>query len=77
MARLSLEILHQLLKAHVISPEDFTGQHYTLPSSAHQKNPQLVALPKPPGHVILEHILNDSALLKKVRGNMSDICFPS
>ena len=67
MARLSLEILYQLLKAHVISPEDFTEQHYTLPSGAHQKMAPVVALPKPPGHIILEHMLNDSALLKKVK----------
>ena len=56
MARLSLEILHQLLSSHVVSPDDFRQG----------EGPQGVALPKPPGHVILEHMLNDSPLLKKV-----------
>ncbi len=66
MARLSLEILYQLLNSHVISPEDFMEQQYSFPAKSVKDPPQVVALPKPPGHVILEHMLNDSSLLKKV-----------
>lgn len=60
MARLSLEILYQLVVSHVLTPEDFAPQQYQLQDGG------VVTLPKPPGHVILEHMLNDSSLLKKV-----------
>ena len=60
VARLCLEVLHQLLLSHVMAPEDFTDQQYQLPEGG------VVTLPKPPGHVILQHMLNDSLLLKKV-----------
>ena len=55
-----MEILCQLVQSHHLSPEDFTPQQFQLADGTQ------VDLPRPPGHEILEHMLNDSLLLKKV-----------
>lgn len=60
MARLALNIMYQLFDSHVMSSEDFTDQQYQLPEGG------VVTISKPPGHELLEHMLNDSLLLKKV-----------
>ena len=61
VAGLSLAILHKLLTSHEISPGDFTDQSYELPGGG------VGTVPKPPGHTLLIHMMNDSQLLRKVR----------
>ena len=60
VAGLSLAILHKLLTSHEISPDDFTDQSYELSGGG------VVTVPKPPGHTLLIHMMNDSQLLRKV-----------
>ena len=60
VAALSLEVLHKLLSSHEISPDDFTDHSYELPGGG------VALLPKPPGHSLLLHMMNDSQLLRKV-----------
>ena len=61
VARLALEILKKLLSQHEISLDDFS-QSYDIPGGGRAALP----LPKPPGHSLLVHMLNDSHLLRKV-----------
>ena len=61
MGRLALDIMSKLLNSHNVSSDDFMEQKYKLPEGG------MSTIPKPPGHVIIEHMLNDSKLLKKVK----------
>lgn len=60
VGRLALHIMHKLLVCHEISAEDFTEHQYKLPQG------DIAIVPHLPGHIVLEHMLRDSPLLKKV-----------
>lgn len=68
MSRLALDILHTLLISHELCAEDFSEeQRVKLPQG------DTVQVPRPPGFTILEHMLSDSTLLKKVSENAAMI----
>ncbi len=69
MGRLALDVLHTLLISYELSVEEFSEeQKVKLPQG------DSVALPRPPGFTILEHMLSDSSLLKKVSEDTSTQC---
>ena len=55
-----MEVIYKLLSSHEVTPDDFVEQMYEASQG------RMVPLPSQPGHVILHHLLNDSALLRKV-----------
>ena len=62
MAASVLEILHKLLSSHYVSLEDFAEVPVELPGGEGTATAN-----KPPGHVLMVHMLNDSGMLKMVR----------
>ena len=57
-----LEILHKLLSSHQVFREDFVDVVVETPGGGQEG----AVANKPPGHTLLLHMLNDSAMLRMV-----------